>query len=385
MSDSYSSTTSRNYFQRLGDSFGGMAAGLVMIVVACSLLWWNESRSVEALKGIGDARGQVVRLESAAPDAANKDKLVHVSGKAEAKAAIADADLGISFNGALAVGRKVEMYQWVETCETKTTESIGGTETKTETCNYSKDWKEGRVDSKGFKKPAGHENPNPTLASKEFFAADAVLGGFKLGEAVLAQIPLKDGAKPAAPPAGFAETPMGYYASDTNGMPESPQIGDLRVTYASAASGQTISVLGRQTSDGFGKWENPSNGYTILSVAEGEKTAAMMLNEIEAGENMLTWILRAVGVVLNCMGFGLILAPLKALANFLPFLASIVGGGAGIIAFALGVPLSLIVIAIAWLAFRPLIGGAILAAGIGLFGLMLYLRRGKGAAKPAPA
>ncbi len=385
MSDRFTVTTNKSYFQRLGDSFGGMAAGVVLIVVACGLLWWNESRAVDAIEALGAARGQVVSLGSTTPDPANKDKLVHVTGEAKASAVIADPDLNVTFAEALSVARKVEMYQWVEKSESKTQDKLGGGQETVTTYTYEKQWSETPVDSSKFQQPQGRANPAMPLRSREFYASDATLGGFKLGEGVLGQLGDGAPAKPESAPAGWADTAQGWYASDAGGMPESPQVGDVRVTYSAVASPQTISVLGRQTTDGFAAWQDQATGYKLLRAEIGEKTAVMMIKDQEAAESTLTWILRAVGTVLNCVGFGLILAPLRAIANVIPFLASIVGAGVGFIAFALGIPLSLIVIAVAWLVFRPLIGLGLLAAAVAIFVGLGLLRRGKSGRAPQPA
>ena len=84
------------------------------------------------------------------------------------------------------------------------------------------------------------------------------------------------------------------------------------------------------------------------------------------------------------MAFGLILAPLRAIANVIPFVARIIGGGISVVAFALGVPLGLIVIALAWLAYRPLIGGALLAVAIGIIYYFGWVRKRKAPAAAAP-
>jgi hypothetical protein len=66
--------------------------------------------------------------------------------------------------------------------------------------------------------------------------------------------------------------------------------------------------------------------------------------------------------VLLAIGFSLIMGPLAMLVAFLPFLQSFVGAGTFFVAVALSVPITLITIAVAWLASRPLIGGGLLMA-----------------------
>jgi hypothetical protein len=80
----------------------------------------------------------------------------------------------------------------------------------------------------------------------------------------------------------------------------------------------------------------------------------------------LTWILRAVGFLLMFIGLAMLFKPLSVLADLLPFLGNIVGMGAGIIAFFLSVVLSLFTIALAWLAYRPLLGIFLIVAVCGI-------------------
>jgi len=85
----------------------------------------------------------------------------------------------------------------------------------------------------------------------------------------------------------------------------------------------------------------------------------------------LTWILRAVGTLVMILGFALFLAPLSTMASVIPLLGGIVRGAVGLIALAIALPLSILVIAFAWLAYRPILGiGLIvwaLAVGYGLW------------------
>ena len=70
----------------------------------------------------------------------------------------------------------------------------------------------------------------------------------------------------------------------------------------------------------------------------------------------------------------MIVAPLQVLASVVPLLGKIVGVGTGLFCFVFGLAWSLMIIALAWLFYRPLIGIIILAAAGGLIAL-LYSRR----------
>src|SRR5665647_2872823 len=81
---------------------------------------------------------------------------------------------------------------------------------------------------------------------------------------------------------------------------------------------------------------------------------------------MLTWLLRAVGVFVMFIGFALVLFPLSVIADFVPFIGSIVGAGALLVALVCTFVLAPALIAVAWLWYRPLISVAVLAVGLGV-------------------
>jgi hypothetical protein len=73
------------------------------------------------------------------------------------------------------------------------------------------------------------------------------------------------------------------------------------------------------------------------------------------------------------------LKPLSVFADVIPLLGSVVGAGAGVIAFLLAAAGSLITISIAWIFYRPLLGIGLLAlAGVALFFLF---KRSRAASK----
>jgi hypothetical protein len=65
--------------------------------------------------------------------------------------------------------------------------------------------------------------------------------------------------------------------------------------------------------------------------------------------------------------------PLTMLFAVLPFLESLVGAGAFLVALTLAVPITLLTIAVAWIVHRPLIGIGLLAAGVAALFLLRKL------------
>jgi hypothetical protein len=98
---------------RFGGALKGMFGGVVLLLVAFGLQFWNESRTQRRDALLGEARGSVQIADAAQPSAAHEGRLVHVSGEATSATPVVDADFGVSVP-ALALRRRVEMYQWHE-------------------------------------------------------------------------------------------------------------------------------------------------------------------------------------------------------------------------------------------------------------------------------
>ncbi|HEX2593253.1 MAG TPA: TMEM43 family protein [Rhizomicrobium sp.] len=377
MPDTFTEVSSRGFFSRLGGSFLGLIAGPALVIGAIVLLWWNEGRAVEAIVGLNSAAANVVEASASAPSPANAGKLVHVIGQVNAPQAVSDSDLSLEFPGQVSVMRTAEMYQWKETEKSHTEDQLGGSQKTTTTYTYSKEWSADAIDSSEFKHPEGHENPSKSLASQRLNADDTTLGGYKLGADTLDLVDPDTVLKPEAPD-GWTRSGDAYY----NASAQQPKVGDLRVSYRGLKSGTTLSILAAQSGDSFAAYVAP-NGYQVHAAAIGNQTAAQMIAEKRSEESFLTWILRLVGLIVVWAGLAWFLSPLSTLASVLPFLGSIVRGAAGAVAFVVALPITLVVIALAWLAHRPLIGGGLLIVAAGA-GYALW-RWHKGRTTPAPA
>lgn len=383
MPNSFTETSSQGFLSRLTGSLAGLLIGPLLVVAAIVLLTWNEHRAVQAIKGLADAATKVVEVSGAQPAAANDGKLVHVIGTATAGGAITDSNVGLSFPNQVAVQRKAEMYEWTEHSSSKSHTHAGGSKTTTTTYTYTEQWSEDSIDSSQFKHPDGHANPPMPFSSQRYAAPDAKLGGYALDAAILALITPTQSLSPPAP-SGWQGSGGAFYKGD----PANPNVGDMRVTYTGLASGATLSVLAAQSNNGFAPFTT-ADGYPVQLAESGNRTAALMLADKRNSESHLTWILRAVGGIAMFIGFAIFFSPLATLASVLPWLGWLVGKFTGLLALVISVPLTLVVIALAWLAVRPFIGGALLVlAAAALFGLWrmhrAHLARRRRSAVPPP-
>ena len=145
MSDSFTETVTTGWFSRIGSSIKGILVGIVLIVIAFPVLFFNEGRAVDTRKDLNQGAKECVIANSESVDAANEGKLVHLSGMATAEGSLADDQFAVKAE-ALVLKRNVEMYQWKEKTDTKTKKKLGGSEEKTTTYSYEKTWQSGRID-----------------------------------------------------------------------------------------------------------------------------------------------------------------------------------------------------------------------------------------------
>ncbi|MEI6559642.1 MAG: TMEM43 family protein [Rhodospirillaceae bacterium] len=394
---SYTQTQEIGFFERVGASLIGIPLGILLIFFPISILWWNEGRNVEAQQAIEQALARVVTVPPAPLSPANEGKLVHVIGTATASG-VTDSAMGAGLPGLLLVERRVEMYQWRERKSQQTKDNWGGSQTVTTQVNYDKVWSSTGLDSRFFRVPQGHANPPMLLTPAMIPAEDARLGAFRLGPNTLGALTRTslmrggDGSSVAfevgdgfgSLPDGFVpvrpeRTPPGYRFDANGGLyrgdnPKTPAIGDIRVSYVGVPAGRLLTVVGKQSGEGFTDYP-VARGYTIQLAAVGERSAESLLDDQAAREATLTWLMRLGGVLLMWIGFMLLLGPLAALVSVVPVFATLAEGLTAVTAFFLALMLGMITIAAAWLLVHPVFSIITILLALLIGGGALYLRR----------
>jgi hypothetical protein len=381
MSDSVTEIARTGFGSRIGSSCLGVVFGFILIAVSIVGLWWNEGRAVTAARALAQGERIVVEANPDAVDAALSGKLVHITGPLSTTTPVRDSQFGVGGSDVVRLSRKAEMYQWKETKSTKTHKEVGGGEETETTYSYSKVWSDRALDSSRYHSRNGHQNPEMPVTSRITDSSGARLGAYRVDPGVLKQMddfapyPLAN----ATPPQGFRVDGDTFYRGSDSG---SPAIGDVRVNFT-AVTAQTMSVVAAASSNSLAPF-HADNGYQIALAAPGVASAVQMLKEQEKSERTLTWIIRGVGFIAMAIGFMLILGPLSTLASILPFLGGMIEAGAFVIGFGLAIPITLVVIALAWLANRPLLGIGLLVVAALVFGGLVYRHRhGKLGAAPA--
>jgi len=380
MSDEFTEVTSKSWFGRITESLKAILVGIVLVVASAVLLFWNEGRSVKTAAALAEGASAVVTVPVDRVDPTQEGKLVHIAGNTTIGTAARDTDFGFDANG-LRLVRKVEMYQWKEETRSETKKKLGGgTETVTH-YSYTKEWSDQAVDSSRFRNASDHRNPPmPSTSSRTFYPGNAKLGAFGLTDRIIQMVP--GGEKFVVPDAVQPQAidRLGQSARVLQGDvyvgadPDQPVIGDVRISWQVLPLGP-VSVIGRQTSDTITPWI-AHNGKEVMLVEAGIADPALMFKHGQQSNTVLTWALRLLGVVLMFLGFRLMLSLLQVLADVVPFIGSIVGAGASLVALLCTAAIASIVIAVAWFFYRPLVAAIILVVGgVIAYGVRYLMKR----------
>ena len=373
--DSVTVVTTQSWGQRLAGSLIGALFGIFFVIGSFFLLTWNEGRAVEAIRALDQAARQVVEVNAAAIDPQADGKIVHLTGLMETSAPARDPIFGVGGDGLLRLSRKVEMFQWEEETSTSSHTALGGSQTTKTTYSYRKVWSAQPLDSTRFHEAGNHRNPQMPVASTITDADGVRLGAYRIAPELLDKVTAFTAFDPETAPDGYQKIGEYLYRSQETG---NPMVGDLRISFR-AVPAQTMSVVAGLDAGGLAPFHG-DNGYRIALADPGALTAGEMFREKKHEESLLTWVLRGAGFLLMLVGFAMVGGPLAVLADVLPVLGSLVSAGVFLVALTLAVPLTLITIAVAWFAHRPLAAVGMIAAGVVFAILVQYLRR-----RPAPA
>ncbi len=393
----YTETTTRGYGERLGSSFKGIVTGFVLIALGTVLLWWNEGRTFKTAGAIGEAQMLAEDVQDISKvDPALDGHVIHATGRADTKDTLRDPVFGVQTT-AICLTRDVEFYQWEEESHSETRKKLGGGEETVTTYTYQKDWASHPIDSGSFHDPK-YQGANSVLANIEDetqWAKNVTFGAYTLPDNLKHSI---GGGTPMTLEAVDKEAVNGVFAiapgSDTwryyygnvsadalihvsgstvylGPNPGNPTIGDVRVTFKQTPPAD-VSIIAKVVRNSFEPYIS-SNGYDFIRLDMGTVSMEKMFEGAKSSNNMMAWVLRVVGLLVVIGGIRAVFGFLPVLADVIPLLGDIIGAGVGIVAFLLGLAWSLIVIAVAWVRFRPVVAGCLIAAAVVLFGL-LYMK-----------
>ncbi|KAL5479125.1 hypothetical protein EMCRGX_G022607 [Ephydatia muelleri] len=320
-----------NFLARLGNSCVGILVGLVVVIGGCTLLFWNEllveTRSIcHELDDIGHV------VESL------NGKLVSVSGPLTVPEPVIDPQFG----------------------ETRTREfkERDGTIRKETEYSYTNAWKSDLVSSAQFD-DLRHTNPREFPVKAETFSAHIVrLGAFLLSQDVLQKITNWRSVVLTTPtqPSDYKLYNNMFYLGD----PLKPKVGDVRVSFDYAGSGD-VSVVGGQRS-GAVLGHFPIKGESFLAVYVERLTMEEVFAKEHAHNSNITWILRAVGWFVLFIGFNMMTRILVIIVDWIPLVRDLVSTATSLLCAALSFSLAVLVVGVAWFRYRPLL--ALVTVGV---------------------
>lgn len=137
-------------------------------------------------------------------------------------------------------------------------------------------------------------------------------------------------------------------------VPGAPEVGDVRVTWTQIVPAK-VTIISQVDGDTFKPYK-AKNGKRFQTLVMGKKDAADIFESAHKSNSFWLWTLRIIGILLVIAGLKGIFGFIETLFKVVPFLAGIVGWGVGLVCTVVGIVWSLIIIALAWLFYRPLLG-----------------------------
>ena len=372
----YQETTRQSYGSKVKGSFQGILWGIILIIAGTIVLWWNEGRAVKASNALKDFQKNYVELTDInTVDPSFEGKAVHATGVATTEDILRDASFGIAVN-AFRLCRDVEYYQWTEQSESTSKDKLGGATETTTTYTYEPDWCSDPVNSAEFKDPAykGKNFVWRVVEDADQYASNATFGAYRLNDGIIRSI---SGEEPVQPTLSeeqrkqlLATVTDSTVVVTVNGNqiyigadPDYPHIGDVRITFNQVTSPKTISILEKVVNGTFESYI-AKNGQSFSKVEMGTVSAQNMIEHQKSANKMWLWVLRIIGILIVVSGFRSLLTFISTVVAVVPFVQRLIGTGIGVVTTLVGLVWSLVVIALAWVAYRPVLAISLLVVAV---------------------
>ncbi len=349
--DSYTTTSYRGLGDNLIESIKGVIVGFILFLVAFPVLWWNEGRLDMSTVA---KTAKVVAADGSNP--ASDGTLISVTAKLASDEKLSDPDFLPEKGDYLRLSRSVEMFAWVEHKSTREEKKLGGGTKVITTYDYKKEWTENPRDSSDFQIPDGHENPKPTVENEHWTAAGGSVGAYHFPTGNI-ELPSEKPVRPG-------------YVFKGKGTLQDPKLGDHRITLRAIAAGQLVTAYGAANGKEIASF--PVKDEHFYRVVTGTHEEAIA--ELHGEHVTTTWILRLVGFLMMWFGLMLVLGPINAVLDIVPFIGSTSRFLTGLAMFPVALALSIVTILVAIVAHNPyLLIGVILALVAGT--IVLIVRR----------
>ena len=371
------STTKDGIGNAIAQTQLGKLGGFGLFLFATVMLFVNEGDYKKGRDAIMEAESVAVHVEDVGvADAEREGLLIHGTAQAQTDEWLNDPLFEVSVN-AVKLSRNVRYYQWEEEEETEEyTDSDGETHTTT-TYSYYKTWTSLPIDSDKFYYTRGHENHVLLdIKSMEKYAERVQWGAYNLplflksaidSTLSVTNLALSDaltsewkGKLAQSVRRQYQREPENDYLTVGDRViymganPDAPAIGDIYLFFSYVPPGLDLSLIAQVTANTFTKY-TAKNGRQFYSVHNGVMGLSEMFTKEFASNAANAWAMRflwflCIVVALRCM-----FEWLRKFCARIPVLGSVVHVGIKMICFIMGLSWSILVIAIAWLFYRPVV------------------------------
>jgi len=270
-----------DFYELFLESFFAPIIGSIMILIAISLLWYMERRSVKIAEIIQSAQNVCIEAPEKPILKENNHEMVCISGTTYNPNVLVEKDFGLHVENSVKINRKIEVYQMEETSKTTKRKN----EASVTTYYYNPVWSSDQISSSDF-----HVCSYQCVNNKVVFITDdhttqaktVRMGEFTLIESQLEQMK-KFKAYPV--PMNIMETASEKIKtqikrlkwSSTNTtvegdylmvrqQPKGQEIGDIRVSFEVVSCGP-VTVVSEQNEDSFKPYNYKSRSFKRLARA----------------------------------------------------------------------------------------------------------------------
>ena len=310
--------------------------GFFFVLIGCLLVFQNENMNVKQIKKADEASKVFVSVDPYDVSEENEDKLITFVGDLSfSEPYLMDPEFGVSVSNTTYLRREVEV------CQYGTVEKKGFLFKKT--TETDKVWT--KVEDSYLKDEVPYE-------TKTFYATDVKIGNYSLDEDEMAKLTNEDVVKiPSNKTFKGNYTVYHNYIMSGDSM-ENPKIGDIRIRYYYNVN-SVVSVFASQHNGGIREYKT-KEGESIHYILGGRMEGDTFVNMIRYELNDRIFFTRAICFLLNALGFILIVTPIYKSYSNLKIFGKLVGKSVQIAGASLGVAISLFLVALAWLFYKPL-------------------------------
>lgn len=349
-----------------------MLLGIVLFLASFVVLYMNEGRtdfSKIAKKAV------VIEADNVQANIDSEGQLVSASGTVLANGSQIGDDLYLNPGPYLNLDRQVDTYAWIEESETVTKTDSAGNETSETIYSYVMDWDDSPMASEDFNEPEGHTNPAPSLSAVTVKADSGSLEQYSFSSSVdvppAVKLPLKADMLALTANANLANDTYIFVRNSSTGTYTSPQLGDVRVSYAVLQVPFEGTLFGQLHGTDIEPYVS-KQGDELFRVFDGthDQSIAKMHSEYKSA----LWAFRLIGFLMMWFGLWSLFGPISTLLTFIPILGSVGKAMIGFLTFSVALLLSgvaIIVFAILHNIFAVIVVCLLILGGLVGSGMMM--------------